>query len=119
MPAFQNEGFSIRLNGDFAEDAYDLGSPEYQAKMNELGSELLEDEDFYWENPYRFKEDSMLVTSIHIGDNGKWISTTDSPEEDSLTYYSHNIDRDEEIVVIQRLFGDWIKKTEALLEKEN
>ena len=118
-PVFRSEGFSVRLSGDFAEEAYALNSPEYQEKMNELGAELLEDEDVYWERPYRFRDDSMLVTSIHLGNNGTWISTTDSPEDDFLTYYSHNVDTDSEIVVLQRLFGDWARKTEALLESEN
>lgn len=117
-PEFRENGFSVRLNGDFAEGVYSLEFPEYQVKMNKLGADTLESQGLYWERPYRFKEDSMLVTSIHLGDNGTWISTTDSPEDDDLTYYSHNVDTSDQIVAIQRLFGDWIKKTDALLETE-
>lgn len=106
--------FAIKLDGDFAVETYDMDAD--QSRMNQLGNEVLDEHGINWKNPYNFKEDSFLVTSIHIGNNGKWVSTTDDPQGQEMTYYTHNIDTATEALAIQHLFGKWAKSAEALLE---
>lgn len=117
QPSYHGKAdFSITLDGDFASQAYDLEAD--QEKMNELGNTILDDYLINWKNPYRFKENSFLVTSIHLGNNGTWIATTESPEGSELTYHAHNVDNTEDAAALQHLFGEWAETTQALLSGE-
>jgi hypothetical protein len=113
---YDKTSFSIDLDGEFAEQAYDLDAD--RDKMNDLGNRILEDYSQMWRNPYRFGEGGVLVTSIHLGDNGTWIATKDSSDDEKLTYESHNVDTTEQAVALQHLFGKWVETTETLLEGE-
>jgi hypothetical protein len=111
------DDFSVYLDGDFARETLQLDE-EYRDSMNSLGEKILEDYSFLQKEPYRFGKNGMFVTSIHLGNNGKWIATTDSIDSDYIQYDPHNIDTAEETVVIQELFGRWVKSAEALLQGE-
>lgn len=111
------DDFSVYLDGDFARETLQLDE-EYRDSMNSLGEKILEDYSFLQKEPYRFGKNGMLVTSIHLGNNGKWIATTDSIDSDYIQYDSHNIDTAEETVALQELFGRWVKSAEALLQGE-
>lgn len=118
QPAFYSKtDFSIMLDGGFASQIYRLEAD--QDKMNELGNRILDDYQTSWEDPYRFKEDSFLITSIHLGENGTWLATTDSVgDTEQFEYHSHNVDTTENAVALQHLFGKWTETAEALLEGE-
>lgn len=116
-PNYQNKtDFSIDLDGEFADQAYSLDAD--HESMNKLGNKILEDYSKEWKNPYRFAQDGFLVTSIHLGNNGTWLTTTDSKDDEKLTYYPHNVDTTEDTVALQHLFDQWTKYTETLLEEE-
>lgn len=113
---YSKTDFSIDLDGDFASQAYELQAD--QDKMNELANKILEDYLVNWKNPYRFKDESFLITSIHLGNNDTWIATTDSANDRELKYRTHNVDTTEDVVALQHLFGKWAETTEALLDGE-
>jgi len=89
--------------------------------MNGLANKQLERLETKWSDPYKFYEDSCLITQIYLG-GGILLSTTHQIIEDLLRkkssdlveYHSHNADTSKDAHILMVLFDSWVKRADAL-----
>lgn len=119
--------FQVMLNEDFIHEVRDAEIPEdygglegYRETIQSLGEDILEEEGQMHSRPYNFENNSALITGVHIGNNGTWLSKSrNSPSREAVTYDSHNVDTSYEQMVLQKLFGEWTEKTAYILEQSD
>lgn len=113
--------FKIKLDADFAQNVQEISIPQdYQKNLNSFSEDILEDHNFRYPSPLRFYQDTFLATGFHIGNNGTWLSTedlNDLEQNESIEYYTHNIDNSSEAYALIALFDNWADKAAVLLEE--
>lgn len=111
--------FSVEVDREFAKIMRDaIITGEKKKMMNELASERIRLQGFNQQEPYRFYEESGLVTSFHINDGkGVWLSmgtNRDMKFEENPVYYSSNVDTSKDAIVLMQLVSLWAEYGEAL-----
>lgn len=123
QPNFNGLDFTISLDNAFARKMMNSKLAEYtKFRLNEICNNQLKELNIYWSSPLIFHESSALLSQANIGQNGKWLATTNSDIQNILKdnkdvkYHTHNIDTTHDAYALLTLFDTWIHYSDILAE---
>lgn len=114
--------FKVYLDGDFASEMINTKLDDSLGKkMNEIAGEEMKRLGVNCLNPYRFYEDTCLLTEVHLGYNGILLSTDDHSTREllggskkRLEYHCHNIMTPKESLALITGFSKWVEYSEIV-----
>jgi hypothetical protein len=115
---FNEYDFSINLDWDFAKQMFDNKiSEERQDNFNKRVMEKIG-----YSFPLEFYENTSLLKSINLGQNGRWINIDKGEinklkenKKEFLKYHSHNIDNLIDQHNLLQLFEFWVYYSPSLV----